>query len=216
MSGASWSDRQPSDWLASNGRWYDASKYPRGWSTTALPPAPGHGGVESLLGRFVGTGSAPSPTFTPSDEVIGHHRAADHASSWTVDGEETATSDDSVASESRPPGSAVVPTGRRVEDATLSESDRRGPTPAIPAPAGRLSSPPPSRSLPAPPSVPNARPNLPAPPAPRSAAPAAPQPPAPSDASDQGGIEVVAGDLGRVLGTAKRRIERAINEAAEQ
>ena len=50
--GVSWADRDSTDWLASNGRWYPASNYPRGWNRTALPPAPGQGGIGSILRKY--------------------------------------------------------------------------------------------------------------------------------------------------------------------
>lgn len=53
MTGVTWDERKPGDWLASNGRWYPKSQRPRNWDTLALPPAPGHGGVTQLHGRRV-------------------------------------------------------------------------------------------------------------------------------------------------------------------
>jgi hypothetical protein len=165
MTGVTWTERQPSDWLASNGRWYAQNKYPKGWSTSALPPAPGHGGVGSILREYAGV---------PAD--IGRD----------TQGRRTATS---------ATGSSVARTGRVVADATVTSQStyrsRVGP------------------AAPPPPALPS-KTRIPDPPGRvRDDAPVAPPPPA----KKRDEVEVEAGDLGSVLGSAKRRIERAINES---
>lgn len=203
MPGVSWDDRESTDWLASNGRWYEQSKHPRGWSTSALPPAPGHGGVGEILRRFVGTAS-PDITMTTAS-------TPPSASTFSVDGDDSEFSAGwSVASDgprppsasaSSAPGTSVVRTGRHVASATVTEPAPPSPVPAqeLPAPPGRLGA------------LPKAAPPMPAPPKKLNA----PKPPPPAPARQTASVDVVAGDLGKVLGSAKRRIERAINESAE-
>lgn len=208
MPGVSWTQRQPTDWLASNGRWYAASKYPRGWSTSALPPAPGHGDVGSILRRFVetavdsGTGamSRLGDEYDDFDDDQDHHdyddvEDGDHggrdwASGFTVASHSSGPAQPTAPPSPNPPGSAVVATGRRVADATISEPPP--PDASLPAPPGRIS----QSSNPPPPT--QAATNVVPAPTPKSS------------------FEVVAGDLGTVLGSAKRRIEEAINESAER
>ncbi len=197
MPGVSWSERQPTDWLASNGRWYADSKYPRGWATSALPPAPGHGGVGSILRGFVGTAS-PKISSERKSTIGASRNDAEFSPGWTVSSD--APESDSAPSQAhREPSSSVVPTGRRVAEATITEPPpRTAMTPEFPPPPGRLGAPP----QPSPP--------LPAAPVKRNT----PYVPPPSPNADAGSFDVVAGDLGKVLGSAKRRIEKAINDAA--
>lgn len=191
MPGVSWSQRKPTDWLASNGRWYEASTRPRGWSTSALPPAPGHGGVGSILRRIAETGSTAAGLGSSDDapKTVPREPKARRASSVTQ--ESSAPPRPSAGPSAHP-----APTGRRVAQATITEAYERD-NPEIPPPPGRIR-----------PELPE--PAMPAPPAPRVSTIPAPIPPEPA-----GSFEVVAGDLGKVLGTAKKRIEKAINEAAE-
>ena len=201
MPGVNWDERERTDWLASNGRWYPETDYPRGWSTSALPPAPGHGGVGSILRRFVGTASpevsAPSASSSDVDVESGDDG---FAAGWTVESEQARPSTPRSAPTGAP-GAAIVPTGRRVAEATISPTAQRPPaTQGLPAPPGRLGAPPKrTRAVPAPPTQPRTPPPAPSP-------SATPQPRS---------FDVVAGDLGKVLGTAKRRVSKAINEAAE-
>jgi hypothetical protein len=216
MPGVSWSHRQPTDWLASNGLWYPSSSYPHGWSTSALPPAPGHGGIGSILRLFVekepieSGASAPSP---PSSSTVGS------ASKSSTVGRPSSSG---PASASQPPSSSVVPTGRGVADATVTEvptkrpdsrslAEAPGPRPALnggnaPPPPGRLS----------PTNAPSAPPTTPAPPVTSASptTPPSPTPPSPHSALTEP-FEVIAGDFGRVLGSAKGRIAQAINESAK-
>ncbi|MFT7475573.1 MAG: hypothetical protein ACI81L_002512 [Verrucomicrobiales bacterium] len=181
MSGVTWTQRQPSDWLASNGRWYAHSKYPKGWSTSALPPAPGHGGVGSILREYAGVAAG-----------IGRDSQVRRPSSTSEQTQGTAAASRTAAS---PTGSSVARTGRAVADATVASQatyrPRVGPgappPPALPSQA-KISDPP-GRI--------------------RDDAPVVPPPPV----KKQDEVRVDAGDLGTVLGSAKRRIERAINES---
>lgn len=205
MPGVSWSERGPTDWLASNGRWYEQSKYPHGWSTSALPPAPGHGGVGSILRRFTGTAS-PEITVPTASSFSVDGTDEEFSAGWSVGSDaSTSTSTSTPTATSNPtatpagPRVSVVPTGRRVASATITEPSPRPPAPtkAVPAPPGRLGA------------LPTAAPPMPAPPTNTPNA----QPPAPAPQSTS--FDVVAGDLGKVLGTAKRRIEKAINDSAQ-
>lgn len=221
MPGVSWTERQPTDWLASNGRWYAESKYPRGWSTSALPPAPGHGGVGSILRRFVetavesGTGAVSRLENLGDDddwtyEFGDDESAEEFASGFTVGSRASGKPSASQQSDSSGPattGAAMVPTGRRVAEATISEPSPKLGTPSPPPPASATSA-----SLPAPPGRITQEPEFPPMPAPPTQAVTNVAPaPAPKSSFD-----VVAGDLGSVLGSAKRRIEQAINESAER
>ena len=198
MSGVSWEKRQPTDWLASNGRWFPASEYPRGWSTSALPPAPGHGGVGSILRAYADTAAPQPSTAKPSPTSTAGSSGADY-------------------SELRPSSNAPVRTGRGVADATVTAQR----TYAAPVTAG----------APPPPALGTAA-DLPAPPGrireEEAGVSTAPQPPNPTKVNTpyipppagaartdtSGSIEVVAGDLGRVLGSARQRIKKAINDSA--
>lgn len=186
MSGVTWSERQPGDWLASNGRWYSASKYPRGWNVLALPPAPGHG----LAHRSLRT--EPEPVSQSSGRSVRSQSTEASQSPGRVRTQRASTN--------------VETAGRKVADATVtgvSNYKRRI------DPAERSSS-----ALPPPPRQP---------------------PPPGTDLTQMGqeqnstsndalgslstvfstSAESYAGDLGRVLGKARRKIEEAINEATE-
>ncbi len=195
MSGVTWEQRQPTDWLASNGRWFPASKYPRGWSRSALPPAPDHGGVGSILRAYAGTAASPASNPKPS----------------------TPTPNGPGNSESRSASHAVVRTGRGVADATVT--------------AQRTYAPPVSAGAPPPPALATSA-DIPAPPGrirdeqassdadPRPSAPTKvntpyiPPPSGTAATAASGSFEVVAGDLGSVLGSARKRIAKAINDSA--
>lgn len=212
MPGVTWSERQPTDWLASNGRWYPANKYPNGWSTSALPPAPGHGGVGSILRRYADSaaaavGLAPSGASdlssqqTPSPQAVGSDAwdTGSYDPDWDARNDSTSTR----------PSSDVVPTGRTVADATVTAQRTYA------APVGAGAPPPPAIATPRDDGLPPApgrirSDDLPAPAPPvKTNTPYIPQPSPPAKPFD-----VMAGDLGRVLGTAKRRIERAIDDAS--
>ena len=190
MSGVTWEQRQPTDWLASNGRWFPASEYPRGWSRSALPPAPGHGGVGSILRAYAGAAASPVSTPTPNGPDNSESRSASHE---------------------------VVRTGRGVADATVTAQRTYAPPVSAGAP------PPPalatSADIPAPPGrIRDEQPSSdddPRPPAPTKVnTPYIPPPSGSAAPEASGSFEVVAGDLGRVLGSARSRIAKAINDSA--
>jgi len=205
MSGVTWDQRKPSDWLASNGRWYPKSTYPNGWSRSALPPAPDHGGVGSILRRLTdGTTVVPAPTLAPS----GPPPSAGGNGQRPSSGRPTAPS--SASTSASAPGFSVARTGRAVADATVTAHRTHTPRvaagtpppPALPSQSDDDLPPPPGR-------VRDDAPKRPPAPTPTTAVMPAPPPHEKTD------LEVVAGDLGRVFGSAKKRIERALNEAAE-
>jgi hypothetical protein len=175
MSGVTWTERQPSDWLASNGRWYTQSKYPRGWSTSALPPAPGHGGVGSILREYAGVATG-----------VRRDREVRRQATSTAPPSPTATST---------PGSSVVRTGRVVADATVTSqaTHRSRVGPGAPPPA----------ALPSQTQIPDPPGRI------RDDAPAAPPPPV----RKQGEFEASAQEIDKAMGSAKQRIERAINKS---
>lgn len=239
MSGATWDERSNTDWLASNGRWYPRSKYPSGWATSALPPAPEHARSGSILRRAVNQVAADAQRV--SDGLSGSPNsttdargpnAQGHAASW---GSAQSAADTSSGSQRYAP----PPSGRaQASDRSFlpKEPSRRSSGPAEAQVVGQstykpkvAAGPPPPSALPPPPvrrdasssstPAPPGRIRDDAPTAPDHDAEAAPAPPAVRDSAAtqaQSDFEVVAGDLGKVLGVAKRRITRAINEAAEQ
>ncbi len=229
MDGVSWIDRQPSDWLASNGRWYPARTYPNGWSSTALPPAPGHGGANSVLQKYanaaagaMGLGSSGSTTATSAPyEPVYQNSDSD----W--DDPDVARPRPTPTPTSSPtPGFSVARSGRSVADATVTSqrtyANRVGaaapPPPAIasPAPPGRVrpdAPTAPTAAVPArQPEFPSAPPHTPGPPATPAAPATRPAVPATTPKTE---FEVIAGDLGSVLGSAKKRIEKALNDSFE-
>ena len=195
MSGATWDQRQPTDWLASNGRWYPESKKPQRWSTSALPPAPGHGGVGSILRRYADAAAKPTPNGPGNSE----------------------SPNGPGNSESKSDSHAVVRTGRGVADATVTAQRTYAPPVSAGAP------PPPalgtSADIPAPPGrIRNEQASGdddPRPPAPAKVKTPYTPPPSGSAATEvSGSFDVVAGDLGAVLGSARKRIKKAINDSA--
>lgn len=203
MSGATWNDRQPSDWLASNGRWYPASQYPRGWDFLALPPAPGHG----FAHRF---------SETDSDLVTatsGYDPPARHTANFEQRQAQTPPQPPPRPAPPRPQSSstAVAPTGRSVADATVTKvSNYKRRIQPGQRPSGSL---PPPPGQPPPPSAPPA--NRPAPPG-RVSQQGSPRASVKSSAVTDLSNALQTGDLGGVLDKARRKIEDAINEAAEK
>ena len=206
MSGVTWNERSDSDWLASNGRWYPRSKYPAGWGATSLPPAPEHasGAVGTILRRAAsliepdGSASGSGPLSPPSMPSRPAPLTPPRQQAPPSPGRADASDSSFLPKEpQRSPGPADA---QVVRQRTYKPKVAPGPPPpsALPPPPGRVRD---AGNAPSPPAPPN-----PAPPAVR-------QTPPPRDQSD---LEIVAGDLGKVLGVAKRRISRAINEAAEQ
>ena len=220
MNGVTWDKRKPGDWLASNGRWFPQSSYPRGWDTLALPPAPGHGSAAStqswLLEKAAAAGNA-AVVSAGSAGWKAEREAARPSNSPPPPANSSTTSTQGTGSTAprksspRPSTTRDPQTGRRVADATATKvstykkriSAGERPTAAlppslppdeewrdsdVPAPPGRVDNAPP------PPIVRNKSKRIVA------------QPTQPTD---------FAGDLGRVLGKARKRVEEAINEASK-
>lgn len=195
MSGVGWDQRKDGDWLASNGRWYPGNTRPRGWDRTALPPAPDHKAAR---------GSA-------LDAV--RSRFEDAAGPRPADGVDAASTGPTVPPPAAPKGTASAPapasntsfvasTPRTAGTAEATVVDQRSHSSRLPAgspPMPAIGAPPPPGRVrdDAPEMPPPAERNLPAPP-----------PPAPTS--------VVAGDLGRVFGSARAKIEKRIEDAIEQ
>lgn len=224
MSGVTWRHRNEGDWLASNGRWYPSSKYPRGWSRTALPPAPDHGSPRSLtdlvssaairMQELAGlpnddSASGPSsPSFGDND--------SDPADKTTQQRMWTRPPTPVRTPYTRPPVAGRPPSQTNVAQATVTSqkthTSRVGPgaPPAkgLPPAPGRVS-----------PDGPDMDPTAPPPPTGQKPADsdssAVVRPPMPAVGAERSPNEgksdftVVAGDLGRVFGSARRRIEKA-------
>ena len=232
MNGVSWDERSETDWLASNGRWYPRSNYPARWSMTSLPPAPGHGQADSILRRATspvpsraesGAAQTQRPTSGPlggtwskpeTPKGVAEARTAESSAAGAAAGRSTQRS----ASDS----SSADPRADASDRTFLPKEQRRTTGPADAKVVGQRTykpkvapGPPPPSALPPPPGrVRDDAPSAPAPPdSPLPPPPVLRKSPPPRQQTD---LEVVAGDLGKVLGVAKRRISRAINEAAEQ
>ena len=216
MSGVTWEQRSDNDWLASNGRWYPRSKYPSGWSMTSLPPAPEHANVGSILRRV-------------TEQVVADSQRASDQSGSRISGSWSNPETSPRQTESQPPptthrapaGPTSTNAGRaKASDRSFLPKEQRAGEPAEAKVVDQRTYTP--KVAPGPP-APSA---LPPPPGRiRDAghdadAPDSPSPPPPAirnrAAPERTELEIVAGDLGKVLGVAKRRITRAINEAAEQ
>lgn len=220
MSGATWDERSETDWLASNGRWYPESSYPRTWGMTSLPPAPGHGEIGSILRRVTAQIVGDEEPFETGRKQSPEPSRARRTSAPPKSTRPAPTTRRSAGT---PTGRASSSTTARASDRTFlpSESQKQSDTTAHVAeiitqrtykPKVAPGPPPPS-ALPPPPGrvrdVDNAPP---APPAP------SPQPPGlrkPAQQSERVELEDVAGEWGKAIGVAKRRIRKAINEAAE-
>lgn len=213
--GVSWADRTPSDWLASNGKWYPASKYPRGWDRTALPPAPGHGGVGSILGKFIESAAAPgrvAPAATPAP-ADGQPPRTPRPQQQQRPKSTVPPRPSKASRSSGQSGFSVAKSGRQVADATVTKqrtySPKVGagtpPPPKLPPTTstspGRVRNDPQDGVAPPPPPNPN----------PVDFAPVKSAPPG----SDEVTLQSAAGDLGRLFGSAKKRIEDAINAPIE-
>ena len=221
MDGVSWIDRQPSDWLASNGRWYPARYYPNGWSSSALPPAPGHGGANSILEKYASAAAGaiginrpaqPSPMSQADSGPSAYAGSSSSSSSEWNDGEPAARPRPSATSTPSAPGFSVARSGRSVADATVTSQKTYANSvgPAAPPPPALTSPPAPGRvrsdapKAPSAPAAPAGQPEFPV----RAAAPA-------PTAASKTEFEGIAGDLGSVLGSAKKRIEKALNDSFE-
>ena len=241
MNGVTWDERQPTDWLASNGRWYPRSHYPRHWDMLALPPAPGHGLVAGL------------------------RRSADDASSTTHATQRPPQQPPSTRTSTRPPPrtnpSSAPPPPRRPAPPTtpLQKAPPSAPAPPITAqrpqprtaeaeatnvrtykyriepgaappkglPSARDLPPPPGRLAPLPGNDGQPASQQAPSPAPASAPPARvespPTPPTPGrpkkasgSSSALSGISVFGKDFEQVLGSARKRIEEAIEDSADR
>lgn len=213
MDGVTWFERQPTDWLASNGRWYPVSKYPGRWYTSALPPAPGHGGANSILQKYAEKGAELTAKSRPQTQSPTPQ--APPAKPESTSPSKSRTSGGNVPNAPAPPTASAAPgfsvtrPGRQVADATVTEQRTYAnavgaaapPPPAIPAAVST-----------APGRVRSDAPMSPQIPAPTRTPTVAVTPAAPVDKSD---FEVVAGDLGSVLSSAKKRIEKALNDNFE-
>lgn len=233
--GVTWSQRSPSDWLASNGKWYPSSKYPRGWETSALPPAPGQGGMGSVLREFAtkatnsvgvtlgavdriaansagasNTAAPPPPAPPTSSGAPGASGASTSAQPRKPVRTKSPPRSQPASSQQTSGFSVMDPGRRRVADATVTnERDYAHKVGAGKPPPRQLQTPPPPGRVAAPP-------------APSSSVPAVQKPPPPPAkrpvVNEDGGInfDVVAGDFGKILGGAKKRIEKALNEPLDK
>lgn len=214
MSGVTWDEKSDSDWLASNGRWYPHRLYPKWWSTSALPPAPGHDGAASILQRAASIVSDGPAAVRPwGDTASGSERtrssdAAPSAGAGSspnksrISAEERgrATATDRSFLPKEPYRHQVAAEAEVVDQRTYAHRiDAGAPkASALPPAPGRIRDvdddgdpdpPPPPAALPPPPQVIR-----------RS----------PTSAGDDP-VE----EFGRMFGAAKERIAKAINEAAE-
>jgi len=223
MGGVTWDQRSETDWLASNGRWYPRSKFPTGWVMSSLPPAPEHAEVGSILRRVTSGFSELEQALRQDDGSSNAADSQNYVYSETDDkpGERASSPTRRPARPQRthPPQAAQTRPGApaSARDRTFLPKEANRPGGSASATVTRQSTykpkvgsgPPPPSALPPPPGrIRDADDGDPASPSP--SAPAVPTPPQPA-ATD---FEVVAGDLGKVFGVAKRRIERAINESA--
>ena len=226
MSGVTWDQRNPGDWLASNGRWYPESQRPRGWDALALPPAPEHGGAARVHNAVRANTSSPIKPrrTTRPDPWLPWDDSDEWSEEPTSSGSPAPPSPPAQRSSPPPAPTKSSATGRRVAPATASDvrtykyrlpTGQASPQGLPPASewrddqadgdddAGTLPPAPtdPTNSAPAPPGrlVPGRQ----------GQARTQPQTVAKASAS------AYAGDLGRVLGKARKKIEDAINEAAE-
>ena len=222
--GTSWSERQPNDWLASNGKWYSHRDYPAGWRRTALPPAPDHAEPDGSAVRRLQTAAAQRLEAANAAVPLNnqHGSRAGTVRTKRPGGQPTPTPT------GRPGGSFVTPArgARPSGPAAANVVDQRtfkpkvGAGPAAPPAIGSsgrtnpTAPPPPGRITDAAPDAP-AQFKAAAPPAP-PANPRAGIPPAPSKGSSRTGGFSTPGDLGQVLKSAKKRVEDAINEAAAE
>ncbi len=190
MAGVTWTNRRPSDWLASNGRWYPESQYPTGWGTSALPPAPGHAGSGAVLQKVRSDGAEIFDRFEGSP-------GSTSPRTKTQAGGSTSTTSPARTPPQRGSASANVVSTRNMSPKLTSG----------PKPPPQL--PPPGEDPPAPPGRVRTRPA-------QTPAVAPPPPPPTPKTEGSGGLDVVAGDLGRVFGTAKKRIQEAIEESAAE
>ena len=224
MAGHDWSERREGDWLASNGRWYPPKDYPRGWNMSSLPPAPGHDlerGVGKLLSSAArnfqnaadsaskAVGSEPTSTVPPRptktrapaparpepSQVAQPIRRTPGLADAVVTNQSTHRSrleTGAAASKGLPPAP-----GRVSEDAP---DMAKNPAPGSSPPPPRSPKPPPRSSPPPPTSAPSASPTS-------SSGPK--RPPMPAVGGSKSGVDSASGELGKALGSARSKIERA-------
>lgn len=214
MSGVTWDERTETDWLASNGRWYPQSSYPRSWDMTSLPPAPGHGQIGSILRRVTAHLGVDADLFEggfeaePERPPIRTKRPEATRSRPTVPRQQATRADPTPRQSSS--------TARATDRTFLPRESSRDATANAEVIAQRTykpkvsPGPPPPAGLPPPPGRIRDVEGASGPPS-----PPAPSVPAKRSTQEALDLEVVAGDLGKVFGVAKKRIAKAINEAAE-
>lgn len=201
MSGVGWDQRKDGDWLASNGRWYPGNTRPRGWDRTALPPAPDHeasrgSALASVRSRFEDAAGAASQRISDGFE-------SETEAPTVPPPAHTPTPAHSASSAPAPRGdtSFVTTRPRTAGTAEATVVDQREHASRLPQGT------PPMPAIGAPPPPGRIRDDAPEMPAPADTNLPAPPPPAPSS--------IVAGDLGRVLGSARAKIEKRIEDAIE-
>jgi len=200
MTGVTWDERKEGWWLASNGRWYAPDSYPRGWNMSALPPAPGQvetGAASQVLRRLRGALDIAEASPATMPATLADTR---DTPSTSPQSDQFRPQPQPTAARTPPPRpSPSRPSAQAQNAAARVERERQAASATVSSSSthkSRLPSAPPAPAQLPPPS------NPPSPPARRKA------PPPPQN--------VVAGDLGSVFGAARAKIEKAINEAAEQ
>ncbi|RZV40960.1 MAG: hypothetical protein EX269_16985 [Acidimicrobiales bacterium] len=199
MTGVTWDERKEGWWLASNGRWYAPDSYPRGWNMSALPPAPGQvetGAASQVLRRLRGALDIAEASPATMPATLADTRDTPPASP-PPQARQSRPSDSGTP----PPRRAPTPPSAQAQNAAARAKRERQVASATVSSSSTHKSRLPS-APPAPAQLPRATSRPPSPPARRKA------PPPPQN--------VVAGDLGSVFGAARAKIEKAINEAAEQ
>lgn len=223
MPGLNWTDRRDGDWLASNGRWYPPKDYPRGWSMSSLPPAPGHDLERGTGGLFSSAARSFQTAADSAAKAVGSEPGATAPPRPT-----TATPPPAAA---RPKPSQTAQPIRRTpglaDAVVVSQSTHRSrldpgaaPSKGLPPAPGRVSedapdlpkAPPPSSSPPPPKSsVPPPRSSPPPPTRSPSTSSSGPKrPPMPTVGNAKSGVDSVSGELGRALGSARSKLDRAI------
>ncbi len=241
MNGATWDERQPSDWLASNGRWYPRSEYPSRWDMLALPPAPGHGLATSLESRITERVPSQPKRSAPSRQQPSRQQPSRQQPSRQQPSRQQ-------------PARAAAPPPLGSQGAAPPPPRRPAPPPSPPGPQPRTApaeatnvrtykyrieqgAPPPkglpsAQDTPAPPgriaplpddsneSVVDATEPAAAPPA-RVEHPPAPPAPGNSKESNAGsnplsGLSILGKDFDSLLGNARKRLEEAIDESADR
>ena len=212
MNGVTWDERAETDWLASNGRWYPRSSYPSNWGMSALPPAPDQAQSGSILRRVTAQFNELADLAAVGDEKL-----SGRAKPAAVTRQRTQVPPRPSKTTRKSSGRASTSGTARAADRSFLPKEPYRHTPATQAEvtAQRTykpkvgAGPPPPAAIPPPPGRLKDVPATPAqPPPPKSRSARSPKP-------DSTNPEVLAGDLGSVFGSAKQRITKAINDAAE-